>query len=138
MKKQFTIITFTFTFTFTITGTGVGTDTITVNAKMSPVHESPPVTAQEILNIPIVEANEYVFPTDQNDRSQDILADPDDDDPVSKVGFFGLVIILMGSAGVLAGITYSAYVLLSPLKTGKKRTNTSPIPPSTRYPGGGT
>jgi hypothetical protein len=90
---------------------------------MSPIHESPPVTAKETLIIPMVEKNDTYLPKGQDDRSQVLPSSPVDNDTVSKLGFFGLVIILLGSVGVLAGISYSAYTLLSPMKTGKKRTN---------------
>jgi hypothetical protein len=109
------------TFTFMVNSSFLGNETITINARMSPIHESPPVTAREVIVVPIVASSDSVLPPAQNEPVHYDHSDPEGKENGSKLGPFGLLIIILGAVGVLAGISYSIYSLLSPMDKREQR-----------------
>jgi hypothetical protein len=107
------------TFSFVVRSSLNGTETIIVNARMSPVHESPPVTARSEKVIQVVSnKDDVIIPID---------GPVDDDIPVederdrARAGPLGLIIMITGALALLGGVLYVAYSLIAPVEDGRYR-----------------
>lgn len=102
------------TYSFLINSSLAGQETFTVNARMSPIHESPPVTAQDTFFILIVDSMNGTAPPLNNDPGiTGVLEDAKEGRELGKVG---LTIVIMGGTAVLAGILYAGYSLFAPVQ----------------------
>ena len=104
------------TFTFHVNSSFIGNETITVKARMSPIHESPPVTAEDTLIIPVVADKDSVFSPGDGDRIREDQAIPGGDVGKQGIGPIGITIMIMGAIAVLAGLVYAGYSILAPIE----------------------
>lgn len=109
------------TFSFNIISSLVGNETFTVNARMSPIHESPPVTAMDQFSIPIVKDKNATFPSESREPTNDNIGSPSSDSRAQRLGPVGLTIVLIGGLAVLAGLFYVVYTLIKPVERMRKR-----------------
>ncbi len=102
-------------FTFWINSSIEGQETITVNARMSPIHESPPVTATDRITIPVTSNKNGTFiPSDGPDPGG--IIDPAPGSKISGgLGSIGVIILILGALAVIGGLAYVVYTLISPV-----------------------
>lgn len=107
------------TFTFWINSSLEGLETLTVNARMSPIHESPPVTATDQTTIFVTSNKNGTFiPPEGPDLGN--IVDPA---PGSKgsagPGSIGIFILILGALAVIGALAYVVYTLISPVDKGE-------------------
>jgi len=101
------------TFQFLVNSTMIGNETISFNARMSPVHESPPVTARTKMVLQVVADKEgYIQYTDVATGNEIPVVSGKEKE---KIGPIGLAIIIIGSLALFGGVLYVAYSILAPV-----------------------